>query len=499
VSTPDHDPRIHARPDGVRPEAAGDKSPAQPQGPLRTTVQKPRRVRFVWWVCGALAFVLAALIAFGIYSQLPRRTANAALMRRLEKQTIAQADDRPLDAKTWPQWRGQRRDGVATAQDLLVAWPEGGPKELWRVDGGDGYSSFAVDGGTAYTMIAGSQGRQYVLALDVKTGERRWERECGRVGGSHDYGGPRATPTLDGDRLYTLSSYGVLVCLNRADGSVVWEADLVKDHGGRSPRWGYATSPLVEGDLVYVMPGGKGGQGLAAFDKKNGKLAWSAESDVAGYSSPIAATIGGVRQIVYLTGERLLGVTPDEGKLLWAYKWADRFNVNAATPVLVRAKEGDKQEEYLFVSSGYEKGCALVKVSRRQGEDFAAEEVYSNNDLCCHFGSPVLYGDCLYAADEKRDLTCLEVKTGEVRWRARRGTLHKASVLRVDNHLLVLGEKGRLVLLDGDADGYKELARCQPFRDRCWTMPVLADGRLFLRDQSKIVCLDLRDPSKTKR
>jgi outer membrane protein assembly factor BamB len=450
-------------------------------------------------VCGGLALVLVGLVAYQLYSLRPRRTDNPELLRRLEQQTITQADDRPLDPKSWPQWRGAKRDGVTTAPDLLTDWPEGGPKELWRVKGGDGYSSFAVAGDVAYTMAA-LDGKQYVIALNLATGKRLWETECGdsKRGDHGDFAGPRSTPTLDGDRLYVLSSWGVLLCLTTDKGEVVWEADLVKDHGGRLPRWGFATSPLVEGDLVFVMPGGNKGKGLAAFDKrgdgKSGKLVWSAENDVAGYSSPIAATIGGVRQIIYLTGYRLVGVTPGEGKLLWEYPWADRFNVNAATPVLVRAKEGEKEDSYVFVSSGYQKGCALVKVAELGGGRFEAQRVYESNEVCCHFGSPVLAGKYLYAPDETRDLTCLDVRTGDVTWRVkgRDVAFAKASVLRVDDRLIVLGEQGQLALVECDGEQFRQLARCRPFRGRCWTMPVLAGGRLLLRDQGEIVCLDVR-------
>jgi outer membrane protein assembly factor BamB len=487
VITPENDPQREA----IRnaPPAEVNKHRVTPSAPK--PAKAPKRSRFIWAVCAALTLVLVGLVLYQLYARRTIFAADAALLRQLQQQTIASADDRPLDPKSWPQWRGQRRDGVTTAPDLLVNWPKDGPKELWRVKGGDGYSSFAVRGDSAYTMLGSADGKQLVVALNVATGEPRWSRECGSSSGSDhgNYGGPRATPTLDGDSLYTVSSWGLLLCLDAATGKVKWQKDMVEEVGARVPRWGFATSPLIEGDRVYVVPGGGNGKSLAAFDKATGKLIWASENDKAGYSSPIVITSGGVRQIVYLTGDRLVGVTPDGGKVLWQFEWHDRFNVNAATPVFVRGKEGGKEDDYLFISSGYHKGCALVKLTQPKAGTFEAKAVYESNELCCHFGSPVLHGGQLYAADETRDLTCLDVRTGEVKWR--KSGFKKGALLRVDDRLIILGEQGHLALVDCNAEEYREVARSRPFRGRCWTMPVLADGRVYLRDQSEIVCLDV--------
>jgi hypothetical protein len=198
--------------------------------------------------------------------------------------------------------------------------------------------------------------------------------------------------------------------------------------------------------------------------------------------------VGGVPQVVFFTGRRLLGVTPDEGKLLWEFPWHTSFEVNAATPLPIRAERDGKVHDYVFISSGYDKGCALVKISSA-GKRFEARAVYTSNDLCCHFSTPVRIGDCLYALDEKRDLTCLDVRTGQVKWRQR--GFQKGSLIGADGHLIVLGEKGRLALVEADPEQYRELARAQPFRDRCWSLPVLAGGRLLLRDQKKVLCLNV--------
>jgi outer membrane protein assembly factor BamB len=442
----------------------------------------------VWWVCGGLLLVFGALLAYPIYLRRARFVADRNLLAQLAESKIEPGDDRPLDPKLWPQWRGLRRDGVTTAPDLLIQWPSSGPKELWRVKGGDGYSAFAVAGGLAYSMVALNNGREAVLAWDVETGKVRW-RHTWEAGQSFDYGGPRATPTVADGLLYTVSPAGRLMCLAASTGKPKWQVDLVEEVGARPPKWGLAFSPLVEDGLVYTMPGGRNGHCLAAFDAKTGQLAWASQDDPAGYSSPLVATLAGMRQVVFFTGRRLLGVTPKEGTLLWEFPWPTSFEVNAATPVVVRATGAEGQSDYLFITSGYGKGCALVQVAG-EGKALRARAVYESNELCCHFASPVLHDGHLYALDETRDLTCLDVRTGEVRWRHK--GFRKGSLIRVDDRLVVLGEDGRLALVACDPQGYREVARARPFRQRCWTLPVLADGRLFLRDQQEVVCLGVR-------
>ncbi len=456
--------------------------------------------RALWWACGGLLLLFVGLIAYQVHVRRTRFTSDPDELLLVGAMTFGPADNRPLDAKLWPQWRGLRRDGVTTAPDLLVQWPSSGPAELWRVEGGDGYSSFALSGDLAFSMAALPHEREGVMAWDLRSGKVRWRHVYDRSK-SFDYGGPRATPTLADGLLYTVSPAGRLLCLQASTGEPRWQIDLVEKLGGQPPRWGFSFSPLVEDGLVYALPGGRAGRGLAAFDARTGELAWASQNDPAGYSSPLAVTIGGVRQVVFFTGRRLLGVTPKEGELLWEFPWETQHDVNAATPVAIRARAGTREEVYLFISSGYSKGCALLRVAAEDGR-FAAKLVYESNELCCHFASPVLHGDCLYALDETRDLTCLDVRTGAVRWRkgdarfrkksALRGGFQKGSLIRVDDRLLVLGEDGRLGLVECDPEGYRETALARPLRGRCWTQPVLADGRLLLRNQSEVVCLDLR-------
>jgi outer membrane protein assembly factor BamB len=294
--------------------------------------------------------------------------------------------------------------------------------------------------------------------------------------------------------VYALGGAGLLLCLKADTGKVVWERDLLAEFKGKVATWGFASSPLVEGGRVFVMATGQAGHTLAAFDKRDGTPLWSALDDPPGYSSPVAVTVAGARQVLFYTGTRLVGVTPGEGKLLWQYPWANAQQVNAATPLPLRAR-GPKGEvlHYVFVSSGYGKGCALVKIEPHGQGQFRARAVYQSNELYCHFASPVRRGNYLYGLDETRDLTCLDLRTGEVSWRFR-GRFRKGSLLRVDDHLLLLAEDGRLALAEADPGRYQEVASARPGLSHCWTVPVLADGRLYLRDQSRILCLDLRKP-----
>jgi outer membrane protein assembly factor BamB len=443
--------------------------------------------RAMLWAALALAVVFAALAAYQkFYVERLRFVPDEDLLEELADATLEPPAGKP-DPAAWPQWLGPDRDGATTAPDLLTDWPRKGPAVLWRGEGGDGYSSFAVEGGRAYSMLAAGSD-EAVVCWDAGTGKERW-RHAYEPGGSFQYGGPRATPTLAGDRLYTVSPAGVLMCLAAGDGKVLWQRDLRQELGGVAPKWGYAFSPLVQDGRVFAQPGGSG-RALAAFAAGDGKLLWSGQDDPAGYSSPVSATIDGVPQVVFFTGTRLVGMTPAGGKLLWEFPWENRFQVNAATPQVVRARAGKKEWAYLFITSGYGKGCALVKVARRPGGAFAAKAVYESNELCCHFATPVRQGEHLYGLDEERDLTCLALRTGKAAWRQR--GFKKGSLIRVDARLLVLGEDGRLSLLRANPERFEELGKSRPLRNKCWTLPALAGGRLFLRDQRQVLCLDLR-------
>ncbi len=353
------------------------------------------------------------------------------------------------------------------------------------MDGGEGYSACTVGGGRLYTLLQ-NEDKEIVRCLDAATGAEKWRYSYAPAYLNGNGNGPRSTPTLDGDRLYTVGATGIFHCLDAATGQPVWDKphDLLAEFGAPNLQWGVSFSPLVDGDLVFTNPGGPNGNSLAAFDKQTGQLRWKSESDPAGYSSPIAVQTGDLRQIIFFTGDSVLGVTAADGKLLWRYPWETSFKVNAATPLAFRTSTAD----YVFISSGYAKGCALLKLVPDGQGGCAASPVYTSNHLCSHFSSPVRVGPHVYGFNEA-DLVCMDLRTGALKW-TKRG-FHKGSLLRVNNNLLVLGEYGKLALVEATPEEYREKASFKPFSQRTWTMPVVAGGKLYLRDEQKIACFDL--------
>lgn len=443
-------------------------------------------------LCIAALFILYFLLAAyqKRHAGRPRFVPDTTLIEELAEATILE-DEPPDPAAGWPQWRGLHRDGVVHQSDLLTAWPNRTPRRLWRADLGDGFSSMAVAGGRIWTMYR--QGYQEIVVChDADSGKEVWRfpYSCPRT---HDYSGPRSTPTLDGDRLYTVGESGMLHCLDATTGKRIWARDLLADYPQAERQWGVAFSPLIEGDLVFTNPGLPNGRSIAALDKKTGMTIWEALDDPAGYSSPIAVTIDGVRQVLFFTAHSVVGVSPRDGTLYWRYSWDTSFGVNAATPLAFRARKGDTVLHYVFVSSGYEKGCVLLKIESDGAGHFTAKRVYEGNQLRSHFSSPVRHGAYIYGLDELKQLTCLDLRTGQVCWQ--QGGFQKGSLIRVDDYLLVLGEFGKLALVETNPNDYVEKASARVLTShRCWTLPALANGKLYIRDEKQMLCFDVRKP-----
>jgi outer membrane protein assembly factor BamB len=448
-----------------------------------------RQGRAMVWVLVALLAVFLGLLAYQRFVNRGHVNPDPDLLEELQTATLLEDEEPPPLPGPWPQWRGPRRDGVALDQDVLTAWPSGGPTRLWQAEGGKGYSSFAVGNGRAYTLIGQNDQDEIVLCWDAATGKELWRFTYSAPYQDDQGAGPRSTPTLDGDRLYTVGATGMFHCLDAATGKKLWGHNLLDEFGAHNLKWGTAFSPLVDGDLVFTNPGGPNGNSIAAFDKKTGELKWKALNDPAGYSSPVALTAGGVRQVVFFTGTRLVGLAAADGRQLWDFPWETQFQVNAATPLPFKARKGEQTLDYLFISSGYGKGSALVKIIP-DGGGFRARAVYESTFLRSHFSSPVRHGDFLYGIDEKTTmLTCLDLRTGQVKWEER--GFHRGSLMRVGQYLIVLGERGNLALADANPEKYHKVASARPLSGKCWTMPVLADGRLYLRNEQEVLCLDL--------
>ncbi|HVS13540.1 MAG TPA: PQQ-binding-like beta-propeller repeat protein [Thermoanaerobaculia bacterium] len=395
-----------------------------------------------------------------------------------------------LSTDDWPQWLGPARDGTSPETGLLAAWPAEGPPVVWRRPLGQGFSAVTVRGDRLYTLesegvtrdgLIEDASHEYVVSLAASDGATLWRTRIDASFADQRGSGPRSSPTLDGDRLYVLSSPGKLTALALADGRLLWQRDLVGEHGGELPIWGYAASPWVEGTRVMVAGGGEG-RAILAFDRDDGALLWSRGSSPPSYSSPVAGALAGVRQVVFLQGDRVLAVTPD-GEELWSHPWEVVNRINIATPLLL---DGDR----VFVSTSYDVGAVMLRVVA-EGDRLAVREVWRNREMKNHFHGSVLAGGRLYGFDNAT-FKCLDPQTGATCW-AHRG-LGKGSLIHADGRLVVLSERGRLALVAVDPDAYREVSGFQLVQARTWTAPTLAHGRLYVRTEEELFQLDLRAP-----
>ena len=388
----------------------------------------------------------------------------------------------PVVASDWPQWRGAQRDGISRETGLLDAWPAGGPRQVWKAQGlGQGYAAFAIARGRLFTQ--GQRGdHQFVLSLDAATGKRLWETPTGPAFPQDRGDGPRGTPTVDGDRLFAMAGEGTLVSLDAINGNVFWKMNVVEKFGGQAPHWGVSESPLVERGNLIVTPGGPGAA-IVALDKNTGNLVWKSQSDRAGYSSPIAAEVGGIRQIIVFTGEGVVGLRANNGALLWRYNKVSNRTANIATPIF--------QNGFVFVSSAYGTGCALLKLTA-EGETVKASEVYFSSEMQNHYSTSVVVDGNVYGFSNPI-LTAMNLETGRVAWRDR--SVGKGSVTYADGKLYLLSEDGVVGLAEATPTGYKEKSRFQIPRGSfpTWTPPVISGGKLYLREQDNLYCYDIKN------
>jgi outer membrane protein assembly factor BamB len=392
-------------------------------------------------------------------------------------------------AEDWPQWRGPRRDGKSAETGLLKQWPAGGPPLVWKITGlGAGYATVAVARGVIYT--AGDIGEEnFVLAFREKDGQPLWKAKLGRAGapGWGGFAGVRCTPTVDGDLVFAIGQYGEIAAFEAGTGRELWRHDFLKDYGAKLPEWGFSESPLVDGDKLVFTPGGEKGA-IVAVNKRTGALLWQTGefTDEAQYASLVPATLEGVPQYVQLTMASVVGVSPD-GKVLWR---AARKGAVAVIPTPVVA------DNHVYVTSGYNIGCNLFKVARAS-DSFTVTEVYKNRVVMNHHGGVILVGDYLFGHDDRRGWTCQNFKTGEALWQTEDG-LGKGSCVYADGHLVLREEKkkgSRIALIEASPAGYKEKGVFeQPDQSgkETWPHPVIANGRLYLRDQDVLLCYDLK-------
>ncbi len=390
----------------------------------------------------------------------------AAIVGVLATATLLQAED-------WPNWRGPQHDGISREKLARSSWVEA-PKVLWEQSLGSAFSAFACVKDRVYTCGT-KQKRQVLFCLEAQTGKIVWQvpfeaEYKDRQGGD----GTRSTPTVDDGRVYIIGGSGLLLCVDANDGKELWKHQL-----SSKPNWGYSGSVLIQGDLAVVPAGGKDGS-LLALNKKTAAPVWKCGDEAAGYSSPFPFTFKNKAYIFCFTAKSALIVDAAAGKVACRIPWETDWDVNASEPNYVEGR--------LFLTTGYNTGCALFDLEPA-GEGLTARQVWKNQVLLAKFTSCVLKDGKLYGGDQK-GLRCVDLATGKEEWKEDK--FDNASVLLVGDYLIVQTEGGEVILAKADPAGFKSLGSIAPMKGRSWTLPTLSHGRLFLRNFTKAVCVDLR-------
>jgi outer membrane protein assembly factor BamB len=399
----------------------------------------------------------------------------------------------------WPQWRGPNRDGISTDYGLLKDWTSHPPKLLWTADGmGGGYASVCVAGGRVYTTGNQSSG-QAVICLDAANGKVVWSKNITDIVPKHSYEGSRCTPSIDGDWLYAIASSGKIACLKTANGSEVWSKDFKAEWSGRMMSgWGFSESPLVDGDWVLCTPGSADAM-IVALDKPTGKEVWKTKMPPsaggkggAGYSSIVISNACGVKQYVQLIGQGVIGVRASDGKFLWGYDGIANKTANIPTPII--------SGEYVFASTGYGAGAALLKLVK-DGDGIKCEEQYflPGDKAQNHHGQMVLKDGYVYFGHKHGQgfPICIELATGKIVWGgSQRGPGNgSAAICYADGNLVFRYQSGEVALIEATPAGYHLKGSFKPKyvgNDPCWAQPVVIGGRMYLRDQDKLMCYDAR-------
>lgn len=392
-------------------------------------------------------------------------------------------------ADDWPQWRGPHRDGKSAETGLLKEWPAEGPPLVWKTTGlGAGFATVSVAKGVIYT--AGDVGSDnFVFAFSEKDGKPLWSAKLGKAGapGWGGFAGVRCTPTVDGKLLFAIGQYGEIAAFETATGKEVWRKDFIQDFGAKLPEWGFSESPLVDGDKLVFTPGGEKGA-IVAVNKQTGALLWQTAgfTDEAQYSSLMPASIHGVPQYVQLTMASVAGVSPT-GQVLWRVPRKGAVAV-IPTPVV--------HDHHVYVTSGYNIGCNLFKIAK-SGDAFSAEEVYKNRVVANHHGGVIFVDGHIYGHDDRRGWTCQNFQTGEAVWQTE-DHLGKGSIVYADGRFVIREEKkkgSRVALIEATTAGYRQkgvFEQPEQSGKEAWPHPVIANGKLYLRDQDVLLCYDLK-------
>jgi outer membrane protein assembly factor BamB len=384
----------------------------------------------------------------------------------------------------WTDFRGPRRDGHYTAGPIRTDWTTLRP--LWKQPAGGGFASFVVAGGHAFTIEQRGQD-EVAAAYDVLTGRELWTNAWNALlrdsmGGD----GPRATPTWHDGRLYVLGATGEFRALDAATGRTLWRTNILTDAGVGNIDWGMAASPLIVDNTVVVLPGGSDGQSVVAYDRESGKRVWGALDDKAGYSSPMLVTLSGVRQILTFTGTRLVGLVPENGRLLWEFPWETGTEVNASQPLVAGP-------DRVFISTDYGADGAMLQVAPGADGQLTVRELWRTNRMNNYFTSAVLHDGFIYGLD-RSILACIDAATGELQWKG--GRYGYGQVMLASGHLIVLTEEGELALVRADPTAHQELTRFPALDGKTWNHPAMSDGILLIRNIEEMAAFDLTKGAK---
>ena len=383
-----------------------------------------------------------------------------------------------MQAADWYRWRGPDLNGISTENNWQPKWPAEGPKQLWKASVGTGFSSVSVSKGRVYTM-GNTDNKDHVFCFDADTGKQIWKHSYDCLLDPKYYeGGPSGTPTVDGENVFTFSRKGDLFCLEAASGKVIWSKNIAKELGAEIPTWGFAGSPFVEKNLLILNVGSAG----TALDKATGKIVWTSGKEAGGYSTPIACDFNGQHCVTLFGAKSVFAVAVNDGKKVWEHNWKTEYDVNASEPIVA----GDK----VFISSGYNHGCSLLQIKDRK-----ATVLWENKNMRNQFNSCVLLDGFLYGFDgnagPKADLKCLELKTGAVKWSEEK--LGAGALMAADGKLIVLSDKGELIIADASPAAFKPISRAQVNGGKNWTVPVLSNNKIYCRNaKGDLVCLDVK-------
>ncbi len=377
-----------------------------------------------------------------------------------------------VHAGDWPNLRGPNHDGISRETGWSAAALAEGPKTLWKAKVGLGFAAVTVADGRAFTT-GNENDHDTVFCFDANTGNILWKHTyAAPLDAKYYEGGTSATPTVDGDRVYTVSKRGIIHCLAVADGKVIWTKNLSEELGAKIPTWGFAGSVFIEGDLAILNFGSTG----TALDKKTGKVVWSSGKEESGYSTPVPFDASEGRAVLLALKQDVVAILIKDGKELWRFPWKTQYDVNAANPILVGSK--------VFISSGYNRGGGVFDVSEQP-----PKKIWENKNMRNHMASSVYWQGHLYGVDENQ-LRCLDFETGEVKWTEKASG--KGSLLLADGKLIVISERGELMIGDASPKEFKPVARTQVIGGKCWTIPVLANGKVYVRTGAgDVVCVDL--------